>query len=63
MFSLIEWSLKIIIYFWLGVFGIGFVDLAMGLQTRAISTYKRGPLNTVRFTRAMTGREYKHLPI
>ena len=52
-----EWLLKIIFYFWLGVFGIGFADLAIEIQSQAIKAYQRGPISPSRFTRTMTGKD------
>ena len=52
-----EWLLKIIFYFWLGVFGIGFADLAIEIQSQAIKAYQRGPMSPSRFTRTMTGKD------
>lgn len=55
--DLFEWLMKIILWFWLGVFGIGFADLAVQLQTEAIKAYQKGPVSTSRFTKLMTERK------
>ncbi len=52
--DIIEWIIKIFFYFWLGVFGIGFVDMAIQLQNETIKTYQRGPTSPVKFTKTMT---------
>ena len=52
--DIFEWLMKIILWFWLGVFGIGFADLAVQLQTETIKAYQKGPISASRFTRLMT---------
>lgn len=52
-----EWLMKVILFFWLGVFGIGFADLAVQLQSEAIKAYQKGPVSAARITRTMTERK------
>ncbi len=33
---------RLILYFWLGVFGIGFTDMAIQLQSETIKAYQKG---------------------
>lgn len=53
--GIFDWILKLILFLWLGVFGIGLTDLAIRLQAEAIKTYQRGPVSASKFTEIMTG--------
>ena len=53
--GIFECVLKLILFFWLGVFGIGFADLAIQLQSETIKAYKKGPVSASKFTQMMTG--------
>ncbi len=57
--GIFEWVLKLIFFFWLGVFGIGFADLAIQLQSETIKAYKKGPVSASKFTQMMTGEDRK----
>ena len=59
MLRIYDFGLKLILYFFIGSFGVGFADLAMQLHKQTVVAYKRGPISAVTFTRMMTGREYK----
>lgn len=52
-----EWCLRVILFFWLAVFGIGFADIAIQLQSATIKAYQKGPISASKFTRIMTGEE------
>jgi len=53
--GIFEWVLRMILFFWLGVFGIGFADMAIQLQSETIKAYQKGPISASKFTRMMTG--------
>lgn len=55
----IDLALKAILFFWLTVFGIGFADLALELQSETIKAYQKGPISPSIFTRMMTGEKKK----
>ena len=55
--GIFDWILKLILFFWLGVFGIGLTDLAISLQAEAIKAYQKGPLSASKFTQIMTGEK------
>ncbi len=57
--GIFDWILKLILFFWLGVFGIGLTDLAVQLQSEAIRAYQKGPLSASKFTQIMTGESKK----
>lgn len=52
---LIEYSMKIVFYFWLAVGGITLTDFALALHDLTVKTYKKGPVRASQFTRMMTG--------
>lgn len=52
-----EWCLRVILFFWLAVFGVGFADMAIQLQSATIRAYQKGPISASKFTRIMTGEE------
>ena len=54
---LIDLALKAILFFWLTVFGVGFADFALQLQSEAIKAYQKGPISPSVFTRMMTGEK------
>ena len=57
MMSVFEWLLRAILFFWLAVFGVGFADMAIQLQSTTIKAYQKGPISASKFTRIMTGEE------
>ncbi len=57
--SFFDWMLRLILFFWLGAFGIGLVDLATQLQAEAIQTYQKGPVSASKFTQMMTEENKK----
>lgn len=57
--GIFDWILKLILFFWLGVFGVGLTDLAIRLQSEAIKTYQKGPLSASKFTQIMTEEDKK----
>jgi hypothetical protein len=57
--GIFDWFLRLILFFWLGAFGIGFADLAIQLQTETIKAYQKGPVSASKFTRIMTGEDKK----
>ena len=57
--DIFEWLLKAILFFWLGIFGMGFADLAVQLQSEAIKAHQKGPISATQFTRMMTGENKK----
>ena len=59
MLRIYDFGLKLILYFFIGSFGVGFADLAMQLHNQTVVAYKRGPISTVTLTRMMTGRAYR----
>ncbi len=61
MFVLFDYSLKIILYFWIGVFGVAFADLASKLHDQTAVAYKHGPISASTFTRMMIGGDYSGL--
>ena len=52
-----EILMKIVFYFLISIFGIGFADMAMELQSQTIKAYQKGPVSASKFTRIMTGEE------
>ena len=52
---IIDLALKVILFFWLTVFGVGFADFALQLQSEAIKAYQKGPISPSAFTRLMMG--------
>jgi len=59
MLRVYDFGLKLILYFLIGSFGVGFVDLALQLHNQTAAAYKRGPISATTFTRMMTGRDYR----
>ena len=57
--GIFEWLLRAVFFFWLGVFGIGFADMAIQLQSEAIKAYQKGPISASKFTQMMTGENKK----
>ena len=57
--NIFEWLMKAILFFWLGVFGIGFADLAIHLQSEAIKAHQKGPISASRFTQMLTEENKK----
>jgi len=51
----IEFSMRIVFYFWLGVGGVTLADFALGLHDMTAAAYKKGPISASQFTRMMTG--------
>lgn len=51
----VEFSMRIVFYFWLGVGGVTFADFALGLHDMTAAAYKKGPVSASQFTRMMTG--------
>jgi len=56
---IIDLALKVILFFWLTAFGVGFADFAIQLQSEAIKAYQKGPISPSIFTRMMTGENKK----
>lgn len=42
---LIDWTVKIIFYFWLGVAGVGLTDVALQLHDTTAAAYRKGPIS------------------
>jgi len=59
---IIEFSMKLIFYFWLTVGGITLTDFAMGLHDMTASTYKKDPVSASQFTRMMTSEAPRRKP-
>ncbi len=59
MFVIFNYSLKIFLFFWLGAFGVGFVDMALKLHDHTAAAYKRGPISASAFTQMMTYGDFK----
>lgn len=63
MFALVDYALKIFLFFWIGAFGVGFADMALKLHDQTAMAYKRGPISASTFTRMMFGDDYKGRPL
>ena len=63
MLRIYEFGLKLILWFFIGSFGIGLVDMVMQLHDQTAAAYRRGPISAVTFTRMMTGRDHKGRPL
>ena len=58
MFFIFDYSLKIFLFFWLGAFGVGFVDMALKLNDQKAAAYKHGPISASTFTSMMTDGDF-----
>ena len=63
MFVIFDYSLKMFLFFWLGAFGVGFVDMALKLHDQTALAYKRGPISASTFTHMMTDADFKGRPL
>jgi hypothetical protein len=54
MFSTLEWLIRGMFVFWLGVFGIELSDMALSLHDQAVAAYRKGPISAGQFTRLLT---------